>query len=108
MKTLLATDGSHEATTALLTATRLLRQRDNEVHILCVAPEFYEPRGRKNGARAREEYQKRIVRETQTILDRAQKTLLAEGDGRRTEYERIKRLETSKAALGLMNPAEDA
>jgi hypothetical protein len=27
---------------------------------------------------------------------------------RRAEYERIKRLETFKAAQGLMNPAEDA
>ena len=79
MKTLMATDGSHEATTALRTATRLLRRRDNEVHILCVAPEFYEPGSRKSDERVREEYQRRIARETHTILERARKTLLAEG-----------------------------
>ena len=55
MKTLIATDGSNEATAALRTATRLLRRRDNEVHVLCVAPEFYEPEGRTEGKRVRAE-----------------------------------------------------
>ena len=79
MKTLMATDGSNEATAALRTATRLLRRRDNEVHILCVAPEFYGPRGRKEGKRVRAEYERRIAQETKTILERAHQTLLAEG-----------------------------
>ena len=79
MKTLMATDGSNEATAALRTATRLLRRRDNEVHILCVAPEFYEPRGRKEGKRVRAEYERRIAQETKTILERAHQTLRAEG-----------------------------
>ena len=79
MKTLMATDGSNEATAALRTATRLLRRRDNEVHILCVAPEFYEPGGRKEGKRVRAEYERRIAQETKTILERAHQTLLAEG-----------------------------
>ena len=79
MKTLMATDGSNEATAALLIATRLLRRRDNEVHILCVAPEFYEPGGRKENKRVRAEYERRIARETKKILERAHQTLLAEG-----------------------------
>ena len=79
MKTLMATDGSNEATAALRTATRLLRRRDNEVHILCVAPEFYEPGGRKEDKRVRAEYERRIEQETKKILERAHQTLLAEG-----------------------------
>lgn len=79
MKTLMATDGSNEATAALRTATRLLRRRDNDVHILCVAPEFYEPGGRKQATRVRVEYERRIAQETKRILERAHQTLLAEG-----------------------------
>ena len=79
MKTLMATDGSNEATAALRTATRLLRRRDNEVHVLCVAPEFYEPGGRKEDKRVRAEYERRIAQETKKILERAHQTLLAEG-----------------------------
>lgn len=79
MKTLMATDGSNEATAALRTATRLLRRRDNEVHVVCVAPEFYESGNRKKGAGVRVEYQQRIARETEAILKHARETLLAEG-----------------------------
>ena len=75
----MATDGSNEATAALRTATRLLRRRDNEVHILCVAPEFYEPGGRKEDKRVRAEYERRIAQETKKILERAHQTVLAEG-----------------------------
>ena len=79
MQTLMATDGSLEATAALGNATRLLSRRDNEVHILCVAPEFYEPGGRKEDKRVRAEYERSIARETRKILERAHQTLLAEG-----------------------------
>ena len=79
MQTLMATDGSPEATAALRNATRLLSRRDNEVHILCVAPEFYEPGGRKEDKRVRAEYERSIARETRKILERAHQTLLAEG-----------------------------
>jgi hypothetical protein len=79
MKTLMATDGSHEATNALRAATRLLRRRDNEIHLLCVAPAFYELGSRKKDGRLAAEYQRRIARETKTILERARQTLLAEG-----------------------------
>src|SRR4030095_3741105 len=79
MQTLMATDGSPEATSALRNATRLLSRRDNEVHILCVAPEFYEPGGRKEDKRVRAEYERSIARERRNSLERAHQTLLAEG-----------------------------
>src|SRR3990172_10788060 len=79
MKTLMATDGSPQATSALRTATRLLSRKDNEVHVLCVAPEFYKPGKQKKGDGVRDQYQRRMARETQTILERARQTLLAEG-----------------------------
>ena len=75
----MATDGSHEATTALRAATRLLRKSDNEFHVFCVAPEFYESGLQKNAERVRDDYKKRIARETAIILERARETLLAEG-----------------------------
>jgi len=101
MKTLMATDGSHEATTALRVATRLLRRTDNEVHLLCVAPEFYELGSQKNQARARNEYKKRIARETDTILERARKTLIAEGVTAET------RAETGSPAKVIVRLAND-
>jgi nucleotide-binding universal stress UspA family protein len=84
MKTLMATDGSQEATTALRTASRLLRKSRNEVEVLCVAPELDLPLGqgkgrRAKGSQAREEYRRRIARATKAILDDAEKILRAEG-----------------------------
>lgn len=100
MKTLMATDGSHEATNALRVATRLLRRKDNEVHVLSVAPEFYES-GRKNQARLRDEYKRRIARETETLLNRARETLLAEGVTAET------RAETGSPAKVIVRLAND-
>ncbi|MEW6212812.1 MAG: universal stress protein [Acidobacteriota bacterium] len=77
MKTLMATDGSKDATAALRAAARLLRKSENEITLLCVSPDFH-PSG-KERRRIREEYRRRIARETQSILSAAQKTLLAEG-----------------------------
>jgi hypothetical protein len=45
MIVLLATDGSDQATTAFRTTSRLLRREDSEFDLLCVAPEFYFPKG---------------------------------------------------------------
>jgi len=101
MKTLMATDGSHQATSALRVATRLLRRTDNEAHVLCVAPEFHELRNQKNWARVRDEYKKRIAQETETILDRARKTLLAEGVTAET------RAETGSPAKVIVQLAND-
>jgi nucleotide-binding universal stress UspA family protein len=83
MKTLIATDGSQEATTALRTASRLLRKKGNEVFVLCVAPEFSGPASLEGSAAKRERvrlaYQRRIVKETEAILDSARQILVAEG-----------------------------
>ncbi len=83
MKTLIAFDGSQEATTALRTASRLLRKKDNEVFVLTVAPEFsglpsVEELGAKR-ERVRLAYQRRIGKETEAILDKARQILAAEG-----------------------------
>jgi len=101
MKTLMATDGSQDATTALRTATRLLRKSDNEIHVLCIAPEFYESGTQKNEERVRDEYKKRIARETETILERARETLLAEGVTAKT------RAETGSPAKVIVRLADD-
>jgi nucleotide-binding universal stress UspA family protein len=77
MKTLMATDGSKDASIALRSAARLLRKGGNEVTLLCVSPDFY-PSGKEKHRRVREEYRRRIAQETQTILSAAQQTLLAE------------------------------
>ncbi len=84
MKTLIATDGSKEATIALRTASRLLRRSRNEVEVLCVAPELQRPAGqetasRGKGSRFGEEYRRRIARETKSILDEAKNVLMGEG-----------------------------
>jgi len=84
MKTLIATDGSEEATTALHTASRLLRKIRNEIEVLCVAPELESPGGHRTGglaksSQAREQYRRRITRQTKAILDDAEKILRAEG-----------------------------
>jgi nucleotide-binding universal stress UspA family protein len=101
MKTLMATDGSQDATTALRTATRLLRKSDNKIHVLCIAPEFYESETQKNEERVRDEYKKRIARETETILERARETLLAEGVTAET------RAETGSPAKVIVRLADD-
>jgi len=54
MKTLIATDGSQEATAALRTASRLLRKKGNEVFVLCVAPEFSGPTSGEGSGATRE------------------------------------------------------
>lgn len=84
MRTLIATDGSKEATIALRTASRLLRKSRNEVEIICVAPAFNVPVGRESGSRGkgsriREEYQRRIAMETNSILDEARNIMRADG-----------------------------
>lgn len=81
MRTLLATDGSAEATNALQVASRLLKRSGNEFHVLCVAPEFSQqhPETKKKTERLRAEYERRIIQETDAILMRARSTLLEEG-----------------------------
>jgi nucleotide-binding universal stress UspA family protein len=71
MKTLIATDGSAEATTALRGAVRFLRREKNEITVLCVAPESV--------ARAKDSYRKRIAKETEAIISAARQVLAGEG-----------------------------
>jgi nucleotide-binding universal stress UspA family protein len=82
MKTLIATDGSKEAMTALCTASRLLRRSRNQVDLLCVAPALSsapaEP-GKRKGSRIREAYRRRIAAETDSVLAQAEKLLRDEG-----------------------------
>jgi nucleotide-binding universal stress UspA family protein len=92
MKVLLATDGSDQATTALRTASRLLRREDSEFDLLCVAPEFYFPKGQagktaRKTARMVDAYDRRIRAEARQHSTRAQ-AMLAElgiGAGSRVE-----------------------
>ena len=84
MKVLLATDGSDQATTAFRTASRLLRREDSEFDLLCVAPEFYFPKGQagktaRKTARTVETYDRRIRAEAGQHLIKDQTMLAAFG-----------------------------
>ncbi|HSE21356.1 MAG TPA: universal stress protein [Pyrinomonadaceae bacterium] len=79
MKVLIATDGSSEATAAVRTAGRLLRKEENEFLILCVAPEFSGRKADEASSHARSTYEQRLIRETESILNRAQRILAEQG-----------------------------
>jgi len=84
MKVLLATNGSDQAITAFRTAARLLRREDSESDLLCVAPEFYFPKGQagkaaEKAARMVEAYDRRIRAEANQHLINAQALLAALG-----------------------------
>src|SRR5215510_674122 len=84
MKVLLATDGSDQATTAFRTASRLLRREDSGFDLLCVAPEFYFPKGQagktaRKTARTVEAYDRRIRAEARQHSINAQAMLAALG-----------------------------
>jgi nucleotide-binding universal stress UspA family protein len=92
MKVLLATDGSDQATTAFGTAARLLRRDDTEFDLLCVAPEFYFPKGEagktaKKTTRMIEAYDHQIRAEASQHLINAQATLAALGVEAGTRFE---------------------
>ncbi len=92
MKVLLATDGSGQATTAFRTAARLLLREDSEFDLLCVAPEFYFPKGQagktsEKTARMVEAYDRRIRAEARQHLVRARTVLAALGVEARTRVE---------------------
>lgn len=82
MKTLMATDGSPEATAAFRVASRVLRKTNNEVTVLCVAPENPVPTssGAGNGSeRIRNAYRNKIAKEAESILSTAEEVLATEG-----------------------------
>jgi nucleotide-binding universal stress UspA family protein len=82
MRTLIATDGSKEATTAICTASRLLRKSNSEVHLLCVAPELHSQNQKWEKDEKdllQKQYRMRITEETKSILKQAHKILHHEG-----------------------------
>jgi nucleotide-binding universal stress UspA family protein len=106
MRTLMATDGSKEATLALRTASRLLRKKINEVHLLCVAPELGSQRPDRGAAqeketKMREEYRRRISRETKTILQQSREVL------HKNEIDAIAMWEIGSPASTIVRLAED-
>lgn len=76
MRALMATDGSKDASLGLQAASRLLRRGDQQVGVLCVAPEFQLPSIRGgassgNASRLKEKYEQRLGRETNAIVQSA-------------------------------------
>ena len=69
MKVLMATDGSREASMALRTSMRLLNRSDRDIDLLCVAPKF------AGFQHDRTQYERRILRHTTQILDRARRCI---------------------------------
>lgn len=81
MKTLIAIDGSQEATTALLTAVNILRKKDNEIHLVCIAPSLALP-AVADSKKRREislAYQQHARQEGEKILDQARQALSVDG-----------------------------
>ena len=77
MKTLLATDGSSYATTALATASQLLTRTDNRFDLMCVVPEF-----RQTPTRTKqflEKYCSYMQRNAGVVLSGAREVLQSEG-----------------------------
>jgi len=80
MKVLMTTDGSTQSTTALLTASRLLRRGDHKYSLLCVAPELLpKARGVEESAKIRQQYRRQITEETERLLKQSQVALRKEG-----------------------------
>lgn len=83
MKTLIAIDGSTEATAAVRTAVRLLRKQGNEILVVCVVPEFSDSplstESRAKHEKIRSAYAQRMSKDAESILDSAQQILSDEG-----------------------------
>jgi nucleotide-binding universal stress UspA family protein len=106
MRVLLATDGSDQATTAFRAASRLLRREGGEFDLLCVAPEFYFPRGKagktdNKTSRMVEDYDNRIQAEARQHLIRAQAILAA------LDVEAVMRMEVGSPARVIMRLAAE-
>lgn len=80
MKTLLATDGSKDAKTALLAATRLLKRQDNEFYLVCVVPEFHVPDddSTSKAGKTRTKYLRKVSGEAGRIINESREVLRAE------------------------------
>ena len=92
MKVLLATDGSPQANVALETAVALLPKERAQFDLVCIAPEFTQPKARnEKDAKKRstiiESYRERILVEAREMLEKTQASLAVRGieAGIRTE-----------------------
>ena len=84
MKTLMATDGSSYAMTALATGSRLLTRRDNRFDVVCVVPEFHsgalsKKANQEHAKQFRREYYDYMEKNAGRLLKRASEALQAEG-----------------------------
>src|SRR5215831_2866683 len=81
MKVLMATDGSKHAITAMVGTVQLLRKKDLEADVLCVAPQLIlkqrEPGMRRGVIRAT--FTEQITKQTERIVSKAQKILHRQG-----------------------------
>jgi nucleotide-binding universal stress UspA family protein len=74
MKILMATDGSVHASTAMLTAIRLLGEKHRDIDVVCVGPELA-PCLAGSATRGQREYEKQVTSQTRKTLDDAQRIL---------------------------------
>lgn len=84
MKVLMATDGSHDALTAMRAAAQLVRKENSQVQVVCVIPELFQAKSKTREAgeqsrRVRDRYRRQISRETRKILDEATRLLAEDG-----------------------------
>ncbi len=81
MKVLMATDGSKDANTAIVTTLRLLRGENLSADVLCVAPELVLAAASRPGPRKRihDAYTEQITREGMRILLATEQLLQREG-----------------------------
>jgi nucleotide-binding universal stress UspA family protein len=84
MKTLIAIDGSPYATTALITASRLLTRANNRFDLMCVVPEFrtvsvFASKGPNSHRVFEAKYQEYMEQNAERVLGRAMQILDAEG-----------------------------
>ena len=84
MKTLMATDGSSYATTALTTASRLLTRTSNRFDVICVVPEFHPVSTSRKTSRERSKafrvkYYEYMEQNAGQVLERARQLLQDDG-----------------------------
>lgn len=81
MKVLMATDGSKDANTAIMTALRLLRSQDLSIDVLCVALELVHAAPFRSGEPKgiHKAYTEQITREAKKILFATEQLLQREG-----------------------------
>src|SRR5262245_61865338 len=74
MKILMATDGSVHASTAMLTASKLIARKDAEVDVVSVGAELV-PAGIGIGSQIQSQHERQVASHTQKTLNNAQRLL---------------------------------